>query len=52
MAKNKASPEPKTGKRAWLEQRTHEEPDESEADALRECGFDLLPNGGDREGSD
>ncbi len=56
MAKKRASPEPKTGKRAWLENRTHdelEEPPITPEQARRELGFDLLPfNGGDREGQD
>ena len=55
MSKNKASPEPAKGKRAWLEQRTHQEEDPplTDDEVRRQLGFDLLPfNGGDREGQD
>ena len=48
MAKSKASPEPRKGKRAWLENRTPEESQpESDAEVLRELGWWLLPSNGD-----
>ncbi len=48
MPKSKASPEPKTGKRAWLEDRTYQEDgSDPDAEVLRELGHGLIPSNGD-----
>ena len=47
MPKKQASKEPKTGKLDWLDSRTHQESQpETDAEALRELGWWLLPSNG------